>query len=626
MGRGYMGKLLNVDLSSGQIAAETLDEQLCQDYIGGYGLGARLLYDRMPARAAPLGPDNILGLLTGPLTGTQALIGSRFVAVGKSPKTDTWGDGNCGGGWGPELKAAGYDGILFRGIADKPVYLLIEDGRAELRDAGDLWGMTVSDLEDGLLARHGKDAQVVSIGPAGEKLSYLAAIMNEKERAAGRSGLGAVMGSKRLKAVVVHGSQKVPVADSDALKEMRRKYVKQTARFFDTLRDYGTAGITAESALSGDSPIRNWGGSGLDFPEERAKRISDDAVVGVKGYKRYACHACPIGCGGRMVQDEGEFALEYNEGKGHKPEYETLCMLGSNLLNDDLASLIKVNEICNAWGIDTISLGGTLGYVIECYENGLLTAQQLDGLEMRWGNARAIVDMSEKIVRRDGVGAVLADGVRQAWERFGRLGTEYAIHVHGEELPAHDPRFTPGLATTYTLAPTPGRHTQGGVIGAGSGLDLPEIDKYTYRGHADNHLKSVACTEVVNAAGLCIFGFLSFPFASLPDQLSAVTGWQWDADAVFRAGERIFTMRHLFNLRDGHNPLTRNVPRRMIGDPPLKEGNVRGVKVDIHTLNGEFLDRLDWDARTTVPSEARLRSLGMEFALADRAAWQVPAV
>ena len=627
MARGYMGEILNIDLTSGKIEAETLDEKMCRDYIGGYGLGARLLYDRMPANADALGPENILGLLTGPLTGTPAIIGSRFVAVGKSPKTQTWGDANCGGYWGPHLKFAGYDGLMFKGISDKPVYLLIEEGEATLRDASDLWGTNVSELEDVLLARHGNDIQVVSVGPAGEKKSLLAAIMNDRERAAGRSGLGAVMGGKRLKAVVVRGRLNIPIDDPKKINALRREYLRQRTGFYDILHTWGTAGITHDSALSGDSPVRNWGGSGtVDFPSEMARRISDDAVIAVQDYKAYACYGCPIGCGGKMRQDTGEFALTLNGGVGHKPEYETLCMAGTNLLNDSLPSIIKFNEICNAEGLDTISVGGTLGWVIECFENGLLRVQDLDGLEMRWGNARAIVDMTEKIARRDGVGAILADGVKAAWEHFDHIGTEFAIHVQGEELPAHDPRFTPGLAATYYVTATPGRHTQGGELLGPPGLELEPRDKYVYSGHANNHWKLVTTMDVVQAAGLCMFGYLSYPAQCIPDQLAAVTGWDFDLDEVFKTGERIYTMRHIFNLREGHNPLTRNLPGRMIGEPPLAEGNVKGVTVDLKSLNNEYLTKLGWDIHTSVPTEAKLRELGMDFLLADRAKWNVPAV
>ncbi len=628
MANGYMGKILNVNLSDGIIEEETLSEDLCRDYIGGYGLGARLLYDRIPAGADPLGPDNILGFLTGPLTGTPAIIGSRFVVVGKSPKTaGGWGDANCGGFFGPHLKFAGYDGILFSGISAQPIYLFIDQGKPELLDAGDLWSLGVTPLEDTLQERHGKDIQVSSIGPAGEKLSLMSCIMNDKERAAGRSGLGAVMGSKKLKAVVVRGKAKVPLHDEDRMKELRKKILKEATGGYPIFNKYGTAGFTHDSALSGDGPVKNWGGAGTtDFPSERAKMISDDAVIGVEGYKPYGCWHCPVACGGRMSQKSGKFALELNDGIGHKPEYETLALFGSNLLNDDLASIIKVNEICNNLGLDTIAVGATIGYAIECYENGLITKVQSDGLELTWGNAEAIVALTEKIGRREGFGDILADGLKGAWEKLGKIGTEYAVHVQGEEMPAHDPKFIPGLATTYLVTPTPARHTQGGELLMPPGLEVPEHDKYTYEGHSETHMKLVAIHEVVNAAGLCMFGTLCYPLQSLPDQLSAVTGQAYDLEKIYEVGRRIYTMRHAFNLREGLNPLTRNVPGRMIGNPPLNEGNVRDITVDYKTLIREFLETIGWDTKTTVPSDDTLRKLGMQFLVDDMKKVNVPAV
>jgi len=619
MANGYIGKIFTVNLSDGTIAEESLDEALCRDYIGGYGIGARLLYERIPAGADPLGPDNVLGFFTGPLTGTPAIIGSRFVVVAKSPKTaGGWGDANCGGFFGPHMKFAGVDGILFSGASDKPVYLFVDEGKAQLLEAGDLWGMGVSPMEDELKARHGKAIQICSIGPAGEKMSLSACIINDKERAAGRSGLGAVMGSKKLKAVVVAGKMKVPVFDEVKIKALRKKYLKEATGAYDVLNHYGTAGITQALVLAGDAPVKNWAGAGTsDFPQERARKISDDAVVGLEGYKPYGCWHCPIACGGRLAQRSGKFALELNDGVGHKPEYETLAMLGSNLLNDDLPSIVKINEICNNLGMDTITVGATIAYAIECYENGLLTKDQTGGLDLSWGNADAIVALAEKIGKREGLGDILADGVKKAWERMNKAGTDYAVHIQGEEIPAHDPKFMPGLATTYFLSATPGRHTQGGELNPSPGLTVPEIDKYHYEGQAQSHSILVAAMEVCNAAGLCMFGYLSYPWQAIPDQLAAVTGSEYDMQTIIDTGIRIFTMRHAFNLREGINPLERNMPGRIIGDPPLKEGNVKDITVDYNTLAAEFLQALGWDAKTTVPSAESLRKLGMDFLIED---------
>ena len=626
MANGYMGKILNVDLTTGSIETEAPDENICRDYIGGYGTGARLLYDRIPAGADPLGPDNILGILTGPLTGTSAIIGSRFVAVAKSPKTSGgWGDANCGGFFGPHMKFAGIDGLLFSGISPNPVYLLIDEGKAQLLDAADLWGMGVTPLEDLLKERHGKDIQVCSIGPAGEKLALTACIMNDKERAAGRSGLGAVMGSKKIKAIVVKGKMAVPVADADKMKELRKTYLKQATGAFELFSEYGTAGLMHDAALSGDAPVKNWGGAGTtDFPSERAKKISDDTVIGVEGYKKYGCWRCPVACGGRMMQKSGKFALELNDGVGHKPEYETLAMFGSNLLNDDLASIIKINEICNNLGIDTIAVGSVIGFAIECYENGLITKDQTDGLELTWGNADAIVAMTEKIGNREGFGDILADGVAAAAKKLGDIGADYQVHVDGEEIPAHDPKFLPDLAPVYLLAPTPGRHTQGGELITPPGLDFPEGDKYNYTGKAEAHYKLMTLMEVVNSAGLCMLGYVSYPIESLAEQLSAATGEEYDLDKLYETGMRIFTMRHAFNLREGINPLERNVPGRLVGEPPLKEGNVKDITVDYKSLSREFLEYVGWDVNSTIPGDESLRKLGMDFLIDDMKKVDVP--
>jgi aldehyde:ferredoxin oxidoreductase len=623
---GYAGKILDADLSAGTLTEEALDENLCRDYIGGYGVAAYLLYQRMPAGVEALGPHNILGFVTGPLTGTPALIGSRFTVLGKSPKTHTWGDANCGGSFGPQLKFAGFDGIFASGVSERPVYLFVHDGRAELRDATHLWGKNVYAVEEVLKAEHGKDVQIASIGTSGEQRSLLSCVVTDAGRAAGRSGLGALMGSKRLKAIVVKGDLSVPLADAEGLKALRREYLPKASSFASSLREYGTCSGTAVSAKSGDSPVRNWGGAGpVDFPTARAERIAEDAVVALQ-VKRHGCWGCPIGCGGLVHVSKGEYALSAMPGSvGHKPEYETLWSFGTDLLNDNLESIVKANEICNEYGLDTISVGATIAFAIECFEEGLITAKDTDGLELTWGNHSAIVALAEQIARREGLGELLADGVRVAAEKLGHGAEQYAIHVAGEELPGHDPRFMPALATTYLLDATPGRHTQGG------GWPPPGIKvrgtktKYVYEGQAEDFYKLMTSMHVVNSAGLCMFGHFVYHIDLLPKQLSAATGWDYTLDDIFGTGMRIATMRHVFNLREGHNPLLRNAPARMVGSPPLQEGKLKGITIDHDTMRKELLEYVGWDLHTTVPSEDSLRRLGMEFLLEDVAAFEVPA-
>ncbi len=602
---GYTGKLLFVDLTRGTLEEEALSEDLCRDFMGGYGIGARILYERTKPNFDPLGPENMLGFLTGPLTGTPTMSSGRFVVVCKSPLTGTWGDANCGGDFGPYLKFAGFDGVFFSGAAAKPVYLYIENGKPEIRDAGELWGKDCLETEDMLKEAHGKETSVACIGPAGEQLSLISAVINEKGRAAGRSGVGAVMGSKRLKAVAVRGNMKVSMADEAGAKQLRREYVKQLKAQGPTFRDYGTAGFTEASAMSGDSPVKNWAGVGaIDFPS--ARRISDDAVIAEQD-KKYGCWQCPIRCGGHMKARQGR------AGVCHKPEYETLCMAGTLCLNDDLESIIRFNDICNAQGLDTISAGSAIAFAIECCQNGILTTEDTGGVELRWGDGEAVVALAEKMAKREGIGALLADGVMRAAQKIGKGAEQYAVHVGGQEIPAHDPRYYPALAVTYRMDGTPGRHTQGGrgwVMGVDFMSD-PREDKYDFTNTGELQKKATNMMHLVNAAGICMFAYLSYPAQFIPDFLKAVTGWDYDFDRCLEVGERIANMRHLFNLREGMNPLQHHMNRRAVGKPPLKEGPLAGVSIDDDTMIKDYLKAMDWDPETARPSARKVQQLGL---------------
>jgi len=604
MANGYMGKLLFVDLTSGKCSEEKLGEDFCRDFMGGYGIGARILYERMKPRVDPLGPDNMLGFMTGPLTGTPAMSSGRFVVVCKSPLTGTWGDANCGGDFGPYLKFAGFDGVFFSGISAKPVYLYIENGKPELKDASKLWGKDCLETEDILKSSHGKETSVACIGPSGEQLSLIAAVINEKGRAAGRSGVGAVMGSKKLKAIAVKGNQKVPMADEAKALQLRRTWVKQLKGMGDIFTKYGTAGTTEGSGMSGDSPVKNWTGAcEVDFPT--VKRISDDAVI-AEQERKYGCWQCPIRCGGHMKAKAGRAEV------CHKPEYETLCMAGTLCLNDDLESIIRFNDICNVYGIDTISAGVAVAFAIECYENGLLTKKDT-GIELRWGDGDAIVALTEKIAKREGIGALLADGIKHAAEKIGKGAEKYAVHVQGQELPAHDPRFIPGLSVTYRMDATPGRHTQGGrswIMGVDFLTD-PREDRYDFTNTGDIQKKAMNMLHIVNSAGLCLFAYVSYPTQFIPDFLTAVTGREYTLDSCLDIGERIGTMRHLFNLREGLNPLKFFMNPRAVGKPPLKEGPLANVSIDDDTMIKDYLKAMDWDMNTTEPSARKLEELGL---------------
>ncbi len=595
-----MGKVLFVNLSKGELKEEALDEKLCRDFIGGYGIGARIIYSRQKAGVDPLGPENFLGLVTGPLTGTPATMGCRYTAVGKTPLTGGWGDANSGGDFGPHLKFAGYDAVFFNGIADKPVYLFIDNGKAELRDAGHLWGKDTYETEDMLQAEHGRQTYVSCIGQSAEKLSLISCIITKKGAAAGRSGLGAVMGSKKLKAVAVRGNQEVAIADSETANRLKREHIaalrvaeSSGVSFFERMRKYGTSETTHLSAHSGDSPVKNWGGVGIvDFPDPSG--LSGDAVI-ANQERDETCWHCPISCEGILKEGAGEY--KYAAGS-RRPEYETLAAFGTLCLNNNTESIAMANDICNRYGLDTISAGCAIAFAIECYENGLITKKDTDGIELTWGNDKAIVAMTEKMARREGFGDILADGVKVAAERIGKGAEQYAVHIGGQELGMHDPklpyvsRSDAPSAARYQMDATPGRHTQGfGPSG--------------FRGH------------VVNASGLCSFGYGVDPTKYIAGFMSAVTGWDCSMDELLKAGERIANMRHAFNLREGINPLELKVHPRIIGKPPYETGPLAGVTADIEAQNYWNLGALDWDRVTTKPSKKKLLELGLEDVAKD---------
>jgi aldehyde:ferredoxin oxidoreductase len=604
MARGYMGKILKVNLSRGELKDEVLDEKLCRNFIGGYGIGARFLFNRMKAGADPLGEKSILGFITGPLTGTDAISGTRYTVLGKSPLTGGWGDANCGGYFAAYLKFAGYDGILFTGISPKPVYLLIDNGRAELRDAGHIWGKDSYKTDDLLKEELGRDTAITCIGEAGEKLSLISCIMHNKGSAAGRSGLGSVMGSKKLKAVAVRGKMKVPVADEQGLKELRAKYLKQLGGP-DWLAKYGTSHVLQESVESGDSPVKNWGGTSVnDFKD--ARPIGWEKVE-ERRLKKVACYRCPVGCEAIMKGGSGEY--KWTEGT-YRPEYETIAMLGANCLNNNIDAIFMANDICNRYGIDTISGGAVMAFTMECYEKGLINKKDTGGIEMTWGNHRALVTMLEKMAKREGFGDIIADGVKKAAERIGGDAAKYAIHIQGQEVPGHSPIANYHWPTTYIASTTPARHTQGSE-GFSQEL-MPKFDKSKFTGRGLAHKIGVCSQNALMCLGMCLFVEGALPSKHvMAEFLRAVTGWDITTEELLRAGERIENVRQAFNIREGLNLLKYDLPGRILGKPPHKVGPLAGVTIDEETLVKEYLKEMDWDLKTARPSEKKLKELGL---------------
>ncbi len=640
MTNGCMGKILMVDLGNGQIVEETLSPSFHQHLLSGMGLAARLLYDRIPAGADPLGPDNILGFVAGLLTGSGALFAGRWMAVGKSPLTGGWGDANCGGTFAPAIKRCGYDGIFFKGISPRPVYLQIAKGKAVLCDAGEVWGKDTVETERWLVQNTPgrKKPKVVCIGPAGEKCSLIAGIANDGGRMAARSGLGAVMGAKRLKAVALAGNQKIRVHDRGRIHQLSQACNKRVqlqppflsgpmmARlgmamralpvqlaqdgmlFKFMLKKWGTISMNQLSIEMGDAPVQNWRGSHLDFGRSRSNAIDPDAIRQHE-ISKYHCYSCPLGCGG-ICRIKGKY------GHGHKPEYETVLALGALCMNEDLDSIFYLNEQLNRAGMDTISAGATVAFALECFENGLITRDDADGLDLRWGHTDAIVALIHKMIARDGIGDLLADGVARAAEHIGKGAAAFAMHAGGQELSMHDGRNDPGYALHYCIEPTPGRHTIGSQLyyemyrlwKKAPGLPKPALvygKSGKYKPTDKQARMAVACSQFVNllnAAGMCLFGaFMGVDRFPIFEWLDAATGQQQSPSQYLSIGQHIQDLRQAFNLRHGVQPGRFQAADRSLGRPALTAGANAGRTIAIEEMKQDYWRICGWDAQTGGP-------------------------
>lgn len=607
MDGGYAGKILFVDLTNGKVEEEELTDELAENFIGGYGIGAKILYDRMPAGADPLGPDSMLGFVTGPSNGTTAFFGGRYSVVHKSPISGGWNDSNSGGYFGPELKKAGYDALFVTGISDKPVYLWITNGKAEIKDATHLWGRDTKEIWEDLKTETGESKlRVLAIGRSGENVSLIACPINDGHRAPGRGGSGAVMGSKKLKAIAVYGSGMVPIADPKRIQELNKRVagVMKSSPVGKAFGAMGTGSSTPASALSGDSPVKNWGGVGvIDFGVENVNKVGSAEMDKYKK-RKYACSRCPLGCGAEYEVNDGKYPV----GKTDRPEYETAAAFGSTLLNYDTASILKCNEMCNLYGIDTISAGMTIAWAMECYSEGILTNEELDGIDLAWGNGDAIVAILQKMCDAEGCGAVLANGSAYAAKKWGK-GEQFLQTASGIELPMHDPRFAPGLARTYQYDPSPGRHVKGG-LGLLQMSGEEKSNKYDYTGTGKLDLALTTHTEVLNSLGLCMFGEMVSPPGVHNEYIEALTGMKFDDMDQFMTGLRILNMRHAFNIREGIKPSDLTISERAVGKPALSAGPLAGVSIDTDLLARNFFEAADWDMNTGKPSRELLEKIG----------------
>lgn len=647
--RPYMGKILMVDLSKKTIQEETIPDSVYEQYLSGMGLGAYILYNRMPANADPLGPENILGFCSGFLTGTGSLFSGRWTLVGKSPLTKCWGDANCGGTFSPAIKHCGYDAIFFKGISSKPVYLYVKNGKAALHDASELWGHDAVETEETLKKQYGPKAAVAVIGPSGEKVSLISGVCTDRGRIAARSGLGAVMGVKKLKAVVLDGVRRISASDPEEMKRLSRhcakwvnlplpltpggvfarvgSFLRVTPVVFRQdgllykaiLRKWGTGGMNQVSIEMGDSPLKNWMGSNRDFPLEKSNKINPDLIKDTELMK-YHCYSCPLGCGGICVTKEEDTHV-------HKPEYESILALGGLCMNEDLDSIYYLNELLNRAGMDTISAGATAAFAIECYEKGILTKKDTGGLELKWGNTEAIVALIEKMIKREGIGDLLADGTKVAAEKIGKGTMEFAVQAGGQEPAMHDGRNDPGFNVHYSLEPSPGRHTLGAHLyyemfqlwKRVKGLPRPKMfftKASRYKTDREKAVTAAACSKfmsLANGAGMCLFGlFLGAKRIPTFDWLNAAAGWKLTPEEYMTIGERIQTLKQNFNIKHGIEPRDNFISSRALGKVPQTEGANKGRSVDIEKLAPDYWEEFGWDTANGKPRAETLRKLGIK--------------
>ena len=595
--KGYAGRILVVNLDNKKAGeplrykTEPLDERILRKLIGGRGYGAYLLYNLCGPTTKPLDPQNPFILSTGPLTGTP-LAGSKFAVITKSPLTGLFLDSYSGGELAGEIKYAGYDHIIIQGRCAQPSYLFIADEKVELRDASHIWGKTTFDTEETLIKEHGGETKILTTGPAGEKLVPFACVCTDYYHQSGRGGAGAVMGSKNLKAIAVKGSKDVTVADSEGLKKFRQylgeKFEKSQ---FGALRvKYGTPYTTTSASAIGVLPTRNFQQGSF----EGIEKINCFTIKEKIWISDHGCLGCQAPCMNYVKGKKGKIKLV-------GPEYETIALLGSNVGVDDIERIAEFNELCDAYGVDTISCGGVIAFAMECYEKGWIDKKMTDGLDLRFGNADAVVEMIHKIAKRDGFGDVLADGVKKAAERIGKESPHIAIHVKGMELPGYEPRGAFAMGLAYATA------TRGGCHRRAKPVEIPQdrfkYDNFGFAGNAQMVKKLQDFREPVHCGILCD-ALLRFCFElemkDVAEMYRLVVGWgDISAQELTQLAERIYTLTRCYNIREGASRKDDTLPPRILYDP-LPDGPGQGKVIGDETFNrmlDEYYSLRGWDSK-----------------------------
>lgn len=613
---GYNGKIARIDLSKGRIYIEDPSEDFYQRYLGGRGFIAAILLKELEKGANPLGPQNRLIFALGPLTGMPLPGGGRNSIGAKSPLTGGFGESEVGGYWGAELKMAGFDALIFEGASSTPVYLWIHDGRLELREAAKLWGLEVAQTQKAIHSDLGDDKlRTAVIGPAGERLVSYASILNDISHAAGRCGLGAVMGSKKLKAVAVRGHRRPEIADREKLQKiaswMAQHYKERTELWL-----HGTGLNVAGYNIGGNLPTKNFTIGFFEKAEEiGAREICEQFGVGM-----HTCYGCPIRCK-KNVQLETPWKVDPIYGG---PEYETIGSVGPLCLIDDIPAICKAHEICNRFGMDTISAGVTIAFAMECFEKGYINKKETDGLELNFGNSSAMIAMLERIANREGLGDLLAKGTKKASEIIGKGSEEFSMHVKGMEIPMHEPRLKQGQALHFSINAIGADHSSGShdTLFEQEGRHLDSWRRVDYA-------EPVVPTElsprkarflyqtgwfraIGNIIGLC--NFVPYAPEEVQDAVEAVTGWPMSIHRLMKTTERSMTLSRIFNLREGFTKYDDKLPKRF--ETGLKEGFVKGVVINPEKLEEAqkaYYHMLGWNEEG-IPTTARLAELDIEWA------------
>lgn len=606
----YAGRWLKVDLERREITEERTAGEDVHTWLLGSGLAAHLLHQALTPARDPLDPASPLLVFNGLLTGTCAPAAARTSWCGRSPLTSMWCESNVGGHWGTELRRTGFDGLVITGRAPSPVYLWIHDGLAEIRDAAHLWGAGTFETHDRLRRETDSNAQVACIGPAGENLVHLAGVMaggQAHNRAVGRGGMGALMGSKHLKAVVVRGHARPVYADPARFRAAARAANALIRRQSEGLALVGTAGGIPGAEHFGDLPLKNWREG--SWPEG-ASAISGRTIRQAYRVRDTFCFACPVGCGKAIEVKEGPYAGTRGEG----PEYETLAGFGGNLLIDDLPALLAINTLCNRLGLDTISTSAVIAFATEATERGLISPDEAGGLRLAWGEPEPVLALVEQIACRKGLGALLADGVRAAAARLGPEAQGFALHVKGLELPYHDPRAFVDMALNYATANRGACHLESASYWRGYGVKWPGWQETPHDRFASDEMTVQMLVTfqnfvaTYNPLGLCKFMIKGgMDPARTVELVNAATGWEWSADDLVRAGERLFNLKRLINLQFGVTRADDTLPRRFLAEP-RPSGTAAGVLPDLGKMLPLYYELRGWDAEGK-PTRERLKAL-----------------